>query len=68
MLCYFLLYDSKNQLHVDIYPLPLALPSPASSHPTRSSQSRELSSLCYKVLPLAIYVTHDGVYMSILIF
>ena len=49
MLCYFLLYNEMNQLHVYIYPLHHVPPSlflPVS-HPYRSSQSTELSSQRY---------------------
>ena len=43
----FVLYNEVNQLYVYIYPLPLEpLSHPAPSHPSRSSQSAELSSLC----------------------
>ena len=41
------------------------LPRSPPSHPIRSSQSTELSSLCSFLL--AIYFTHGSVYMSILI-
>ena len=47
MLCSFLPYDSINQLHVYTYPLPLGPPS----HPSRSSESVELSSCVVQHLP-----------------
>lgn len=48
MLCQFLLYNEANQL---VSPLPLGPPSqPAPSHPSRPSQSTELS------FPLAVFV------------
>ena len=65
MLYYFLLYNNINQLYVYIYPLPLEPPS----HPTRSSQSTELTELpvLYSRFPLAIYFTHGVVlYISVL--
>ena len=48
MLCYFLLYDEVNQLYVYIYPLPswASLPLHPLFHPSGTSQSTELSSLC----------------------
>ena len=54
MLCSFLLYNEMNQLFVYIYPLPLA--AALYNHPSRSSQSMELSSLSYTYsrFPLAI--------------
>ena len=42
MLCSFLLYNIVNQLYIYIHPLPLKPPS----HPSKSSQSTELSALC----------------------
>ena len=41
----FLLYNDMNQAYVYICPLPIEPPSP--THPSRSSQSPELSSRCY---------------------
>ena len=46
MLCWFLLCNTVNQLYVYIYPLPVE-PLPPLSHPSRSSQSTKLDSLCY---------------------
>ena len=43
-----------------MYPLPLEPPS----HPSRSSQSTELRSLCYSCFPPASYFTHSSVYIS----
>ena len=46
--------------------LPLGLPlPPPPCHPSRSSQSTELSSLLHSRLPLAVYFTHGGRYMSV---
>lgn len=54
MLCWFLLFNSVNQLDIYTYPLPFEPPSyaptpptPPASYPSRSSQSTKLSSLCY---------------------
>ena len=47
MLCYFLPYSIVHQLYVYICPLPLDLPPSLQIPPPRSSQSTELSSLCY---------------------
>ena len=48
MLCSFLLYKKVNWLYEYIYPLLLELLShPPPTYPSRSSQSTELSSLCY---------------------
>ena len=66
MLCQFLLYNKVNQLYVYIYPISppscIFLP-PSLSHPSRSSQSIELISLCYaaashqpSILPLVLYI------------
>ena len=65
----FLLYKEMNHLYVYVYPFPLGFPSPPPSHPSRSSQSIKLSSLCslYRRFPLAIYFTHGSVFMSNLI-
>ena len=46
MLYSFLLYNKVNQLYVYIYPLSIES-SPPPLHPSRSSQSTKLSSLCY---------------------
>ena len=60
MFCQFLLYNRVNQLYVHIYPLPLGPPSPhhPPSHPSRSSQSTELSSLCYTAGTHQLSVLH----------
>ena len=56
-----------NELYVYIYPLPLEPPFPLPTHLSRSSQGTEL---CYtepvlcSIFPLAIYFTHESVYMS----
>ena len=55
MLCWFLPYNSVNQpsfyiyiyIHMYIYPLPLEPPSFLLFHPSGSSQSVRLCSLCY---------------------
>ena len=49
MLCYFLLYNEENQPYIFIYPPPLDLPLrvPPPTHPFGSSQSTELSFLCF---------------------
>ena len=48
ILCNFLLYNEVSQLCVHTYPLPLEPPShPSPAHPSRLSQSTELSFLCY---------------------
>ena len=44
-------------------PLPLRSPSHPPSHPSRSSQSTELSSLCYTAASHAVYFTHGNVYV-----
>ena len=58
----FLLYKEVDQLSAYIHPLPLGPPS----HPSRSSQSTVLSSLCYKAASPAISFTHGSVYMGFL--
>ena len=56
-----------NQLNVYIYPLPIEPSSPKPpSHLSRLSQSAELPVL-YNSFPLAIYFTHDSVYMLMLL-
>ena len=48
MLCYFLLYSKVSQLYsIPISPPSWTPPKHPTSHPSRSSQSTELSSLCY---------------------
>lgn len=55
-------------IYIYIYPLP---PQPASLpllfHPSRSSRSTRLGSLCNSSFPRAIYFTHGSVYMSMLL-
>ena len=53
MLYYFLLYCIVNQWYVYIYLLSLEPLSHAHLPPSRSSQSTELSSLCYLLLLLS---------------
>ena len=48
ILCWFPLYNVMNQLYVSLYPLSLLPPSHPPSHPSRWSQSSELSSLHYR--------------------
>ena len=60
MLCWFLPYNNIHQPHVSLYPLSLALPT--TSHPSRSSQSGGLSSLCYRAT--SYYFTHRVTYMG----
>ena len=65
MLCWFLLYNDVNRLHVYIYPLPLGTPPPpippiqvTTEHPA------ELPAL-YSGFPLALCFTHGRVFMSV---
>ena len=46
-------------------PFLLSLPPLHSPHPSRSSQSTRLGSLCY--IATSHYLTHDSVYMSVLV-
>ena len=63
MLCWFLPYNNVNQPQLYIYPLSLESPyHPPSSQPPRSSQSTELSSLCYTA---ASYFMHGSIYLSV---
>ena len=55
MLCLFLLYNSVNQLSVYSFPL---LPPPR--HPSGSSQSPQLGSLCPSHQPLLLHVVAYG--------
>ena len=58
MLCQFLLYNNVNQLYVYIYLLPLEPPCHTPpSHPSRSSQSTRLSSLCYAATSHYLFYT-----------
>ena len=60
MLHWCLLHNEVNQLYVYTYLLPLHPPS----HSSRSSQSTDLSSLCYiKQLPTGCF-THGNAYRS----
>ena len=52
-------------VYICIYHFPLEPPSIPPSHPSRSSQSASLRSLCY--LATSLYFTHDNVYMSMLL-
>ena len=52
-------------VYICIYHFPLEPPSIPPSHPSRSSQSASLRSLCY--LATSHYFTHDSVYMSMLL-
>ena len=64
MLCQFLLYNKLNQLYVYIYPLPLGLASQQPpSHPSRSSQITELSSLSYTAASYQLSVLHMAVHI-----
>ena len=58
MLCQFLLYN-MNQLLVYMYPLPREPPS----HPSRSSLSPELSSLCYIAASYQLSILYMVVYI-----
>ena len=67
MLCEFLLYDSVDELYVYIHPLPLEPPFPLPTHLSRSSQGTELcytEPVLYSIFPLAVYFTHESVYMA----
>lgn len=44
-----------NQLYVYIYPRPLGPPTPPPSRSSRSSQSREVSSLNYRAVPTSCF-------------
>ena len=68
MLYWFLLYNEVHQLYVYIHTLSLELPSPhPRSHPSRSSQSSELFPALHSRFPLALYLTHHSVCMSVLL-
>ena len=54
VVCWFLLYNNLNQLCVYMCPLPLQPPS----HPSRSSQSTELSSLYYTAASHYLNILH----------
>ena len=66
MLCQFLLYNEVNQLYVYIYPhIPslLSLSPTLLSHPSRSSQSIKLISLCYTAASHQLSILHLVVYI-----
>ena len=64
MLCEFLLYKIVNQLYVYIYPLPLGPPSHhLIYHPSRSSQSTKLSSLCYTAASRQLSILYMVMYI-----
>ena len=79
MFCQSLLYIGVNQLYVYISPSSwTSLPPLLPSHPSRSSQSTKLTSLCYAAggIYMVVYIytymcnkciTRGSVYMSILI-
>ena len=58
---------SRVQLYVYINLLLLRPPSHPPSHPSRSSQSIELSSLCYTAVSHQLSILHGNVYMSMLL-
>ena len=63
MLCWFLLYNKVNQLYVYIISSLLDLPPTPLSHPSRSSQSTELSPLCSPEASHQLSVSHMVVYI-----
>ena len=66
VLCQFLLYNKGNQLYVYIYPFPLGPPSHPSIPPIQvTTEHRAELPVLYNMFPLAIYFTHDSVFMSI---
>ena len=62
MLCQFLLYNNRNQLYVYICLLPLGLPPPSWTT-SRSSESIELGSLCYRAASHWLFILHIVVYI-----
>ena len=65
-------HGSAISIHICSLPLeppPHSQPHPPSSHPSRSSQSTRLGSLCpsYSKCPLAIYFTYGKAYVSMLL-
>ena len=72
MLCQFLLYNKVNQPYVYIYPISppscASLP-PSLSHPSRWSQSTELTSLCYVAASHQLTILHyiGSIYASMLL-
>ena len=63
MLCWFLPYNNLNQLWLYIYPLPVEPPSPPPIHPSGSSQSGRLSSLCYIATSHWLSISHMVVHI-----
>ena len=59
----FLLYSEVIYVCIYIYPLPLTSLSHLLSHSSRSSQSTQLSSLCYKVASHWLSLLHVVVYI-----
>ena len=60
----FLLCNKVNQLYVYMYPFPLE----PHSHPSRSSQNTELSSLCYAAASTTcLFYTWRCIYISTLV-
>ena len=60
MLCWLLLYNRVNQLYVYMCSFPLKppfCPPPTPSHPSRSSQSTQLGSLCYTATSYWLFYT-----------
>ena len=57
ILCWLLMYSGVNEPYVYIHPLPLEPPSHLPIHPSRSSQSPELTSLFLEQLPTS-YLFH----------
>ena len=63
MLHSFLLYNKVNQLYIYIYPHISSLLRLPPSHPSRSSQSTELISLCYAAASHQLFILHLVVYI-----
>ena len=64
MLCWFLLYNKVSQLYsIPISPPSWTPPKHPTSHPSRSSQSTELSSLCYRAASRQLSISHMVVYI-----
>ena len=62
MLCWILPYNNVNQPYVYICALRLEPPSPTPFHPSGSSQSTKLSSLCYKEVSCKLSILHMVAY------
>ena len=58
VLCWFLLYNQVNQLHVYIHPLPLELPSYPLSPPI--TEHRAELPVVHSAFPLAVCFTHTS--------